>query len=332
MALEFRPIRFDAPTDQALKDITELYLEEWTGFSPETLYAKYAGNPQAPGTFPYFLGVYIDGKLAGANGYIATNFTSGGERYLGVQDCDSYVGKAYRGQGIFGKLIRECERLFAELGADFLFGYPNENSFGSYQRLGWTIGRHIDYQGKAYVGPLGAMMLARDKAALRTAERQGYELRELDPAALGSEGADLRGLGDHLAGQYVDGSYLAWRLRAERARYKAVLVRKDTQSSWVAWRQDEGSIKIMALGGQSAGMALALRSACISLGGRGRAQACSPLSEPAALAFRAAGFMGPTLMRMIKKRTMRVVYKALGTRTPDVGNLLDVQYADFDTV
>ncbi|HAE23373.1 MAG TPA: hypothetical protein DCG47_13795 [Spirochaetaceae bacterium] len=332
MALEFKPLRFETPNDQVLKDICELFLEEWKGFSPEALYAKYADNPQAPKAMPHFIGVYLDGKLAGANGYIATSFDRGGERYLGVQDCDSYVGKAYRGQGIFGKLIRECERLFADLGADFLFGYPNENSFGSYQRLGWTIGRSIDYQGKAYAGPLGAALLALDKAVLRRAERQGHAARELSPAELGAEAGDMRQLAGGLVGQFVDGPYLAWRLRAERADYKAAIVRKGPQSSWAAWRQDEGSVKIMALGGEPEGMALALRCACASLKGRGRVQACSPLSAPALSAYKAAGFMGPALMRLVKKRTMRVVYKALSARTPDVGSLLDVQYADFDTV
>ncbi len=332
MAIEFRPIRFTTPKDQALKDITALFLEEWSGFSPEALYAKYAGNPQAPDSMPHFLGVYVDGQLAGANGYIATRFVQGSATFLGVQDCDSYVAKAFRGQGIFGKLIRECERLFAESGADFLFGYPNENSFGSYRRLGWTIGRHIDYQGKAYLGPLVSLMAARDRALIRKAERRGFVARELSPAELGVEGGDLRLLAGNLVGQYVDGPYLAWRLRAERARYKAMSVRKGERFSWAAWRQDEGSVKIMALGGEPEGMALALRYACAGLQGRGRAQACSPLAEPSRKAFALAGFMGPTFMRLIKKRTMRVVYKALNDRTPDIGSLLDVQYADFDTV
>lgn len=325
MDIRIEALRPAGPGDPVLRDLAALYSEEWTGFSPELLWAKYGNNPQAPAGLPPFLAVYADGRLAAANGYIATRFIGGERPLVGVQDCDSYVGRAYRGKGIFSKLIKECERVYAAAGADFIYGYPNENSFGSYRRLDWGIGRAADYRGKAYLGPLGASYRAADRAALRRARAGGWEIVPADPAALPAAAP-----GAGLVAQDTDGPYLAWRLAPGRGPYRAALARRGAQEGWAAWRVAEGGLKVMALGGDAQGSALALRYAAAGL--RGLAQAVEPLDPARAAALGAAGYMPAALMRLMKKRTMTVVWRALAKDLPDLGRILDLSYADFDTV
>lgn len=77
------------------------------------------------------------GRIVGANCFIVVEFTFGGDKILAVQSCDSMVHPAFRGCGIFSKMIVAAESHFKKRGYSFAFGFPNQNSLPGFTKLGW---------------------------------------------------------------------------------------------------------------------------------------------------------------------------------------------------
>ena len=65
-----------------------------------------------------------------------------GEQPLGCyQATDSATLKSYRGKGLFKRLTLECLDQLRE--SDFVFNFPNQNSLGTYVKLGWKCVENI---------------------------------------------------------------------------------------------------------------------------------------------------------------------------------------------
>lgn len=67
----------------------------------------------------------IGGRLATMNIFMPQTFTSGGLEVLGYQSGFSATSNAYRGRGLWPKLLQASEVVLAKEGAQFIFGYPN---------------------------------------------------------------------------------------------------------------------------------------------------------------------------------------------------------------
>ena len=61
----------------------------------------------------------------------------GGRKVKAVQSSDTIVHPAYRGRGIFSRLLVYGENRYQDLGCEFVFGFPNENSMPGFLKSGW---------------------------------------------------------------------------------------------------------------------------------------------------------------------------------------------------
>lgn len=324
MLIELKPLRLASPDDPALAALASLFGTEWTGFSPALLYAKYAGNPFAPTGAANFVAAYSGGELVAANGYIPARYRAGDTTLLGVQDCDSFVRADWRGKGVFSRIVAWSEEHYRAAGCDFLYGFPNENSFRAYEKAGWTIGRLVEYTAKPVVPIL-------ERLALSAADRKGLVVEPVAVAAL--PGGESRHDGGALELD-LGGGYARWRFAEERGDYEAWRVRdREGRIAWAVTRRDGGrGIRIMSVGGDTNLLPFALRAAILGPSGERLAIACHPVDHARARAFRLAGFLGPRITSLVKRRTMRLVYKNFNSGTGDLSCLLDLQYADYDTV
>jgi len=324
MSFELRALRFDNPDAPELAEVAALLNTEWSGFSPALLFAKYGGNPRAPEGAAHFVGAYADGALVAANGYIPARYRAGGSSLLGVQDCDSFVRSDWRGKGVFSRIVAWSEQHYRAAGCDFLYGFPNENSFRAYEKAGWTIGRLVDYVAKPMVPFI-------ERSILGAAARKGYVI---EPVGLDEVPDEVpEDPGASLALDLGEG-YARWRFSRERGAYRAWRAGDGAgRSAWAVARYDGGrGARIMASGGDVGLLSLALRAATLGEGRERLAIACQPAEEARSGAFRRAGFLGPRLTAFVKRRTMRLVYRSFNPGVGDLSRLLDLQYADYDTV
>lgn len=325
--MEYRELSFSSPTEPVLAEIATLLSTEWSGFTAESLYAKYAGNPHAlPGT-AHFICVYDGGRLVAANGYIPSRFRIGERVTLGVQDCDSFVRAECRGKGVFSALVRRAEAYFEGLGYDFLFGFPNAFSTGAYEKLGWTDVREVAYEGKPILfGSAGSGRAARGARGGIRVERISLEAA----AALESYPAGEGRL-------ELSPAYAAWRFPATRGSYEASLASAPGgDRAWAITGYDTATkaLRICALGGATGPARVGLLRALGRQASRplARIQACAPLDAAELADFRRAGFLPPALMRRIRRSTTKLICRTLGGRDAILASPWRIQYADFDTV
>ena len=78
------------------------------------------------------------GHIVGHYAAVPTYMNLKGLKVLGAQRVDAAVDARYRGKGMFGTLYRESCRAAASDGIQFLYGVPNEMSYGRLIRLGTT--------------------------------------------------------------------------------------------------------------------------------------------------------------------------------------------------
>jgi hypothetical protein len=81
-----------------------------------------------------------------------------GKRYLAAQSGDTMTHPAHSGKGLFTTLARMTYDLAKQEGIQFIFGFPNKNSYpGFVKKLNWTHHENIvDYTINIYALPLAA--------------------------------------------------------------------------------------------------------------------------------------------------------------------------------
>jgi GNAT superfamily N-acetyltransferase len=322
--MEYRELTFASVNDPALAEIATLLSSEWTGFSPASLYRKYAGNPHAlPGT-AHFICVYDEGSLVAANGYLPARFRIGNRSVLGVQDCDSFVKAECRGKGIFSGLVRRAEASYGAMGYDFLYGFPNVFSRGAYEKLGWTFVRDIDYVGKP-------LLLAPQTRGQTT--RAGLRIEPISVEAA----AVLESYPENEVRLELGKDFAAWRFPAARGLYEAFLAtdsRGECAHAITAYNEDSGALKICVLGGSSSEARIALlRQLGRRMGRRvKRILACAPNDSSELSEYRRAGFLTPSIMRFVKHSTTTLICKELSDRSAPTDLSWRIQYADYDTI
>jgi predicted N-acetyltransferase YhbS len=77
-----------------------------------------------------------DGHIVGHYAAVPTYMNLKGLKVMGAQRADAAVNAKYRGKGMFGALYRECCNAAASDGIQFLYGVPNEMSYGRLIKLG----------------------------------------------------------------------------------------------------------------------------------------------------------------------------------------------------
>lgn len=94
--------------------------------SVELLHRQYEKNP-----FGYaWLSMLVDGnRIVGLNSYVPSYYLVQRTQRIFANSIDSMVEKPYRDFFNFNDMIRAAYKTMAANGVDFVYGYPNDNSF-----------------------------------------------------------------------------------------------------------------------------------------------------------------------------------------------------------
>lgn len=350
--MEFREIRFQGPEDPSLSSISSLLNEEWTGFSPEQLFRKYSGNPVEKDESPHFICMYENGVLAAANGYLPVEYHDGDRILYGVQDCDSYVARAFRKRGYFTELVKQAESRYRGYGYDFIFGFPNKKSLKTYQNLGWEQGAEMRFAVRilnpSLIQPQNntrwAMVLLRPgfkvwnavlgtrlRASLRRFRKSGYKFEEL-PAEAYKEKVPK----DSRFRLRLGTDYLRWRFGGSKNKYSTIQADGPSGESriLISFEAERRILRILAIDGTSE----EARSAALCFlshtwkdkVSRIRAWVSDP--EDRERDYPAAGFLNPRLVDSFFGVSLNFLYKDLSGHSIPVGSRWYLRYVDSDTV
>lgn len=117
-------------SDASFNKFHRLYTEVFKRDIPyETLYKKYDSSYLGQKN-RYWGHLALNSKQEAISycGSIPFIFNIEDETYLGAHSCDHMTRKDARGKGIFVKLNEASDQICQELGADFVFGFPNQNN------------------------------------------------------------------------------------------------------------------------------------------------------------------------------------------------------------
>lgn len=94
--------------------------------SIELLHRQYEENPFG---FAWLSMLVDDDRIVGLNSYVPSYYIVKGERRVLANSIDSMVEKTYRDFFNFNDMIRAAYKTMAANGVDFVYGYPNDNSY-----------------------------------------------------------------------------------------------------------------------------------------------------------------------------------------------------------
>ena len=108
-------------------------------FSRSNYDAQFSWRFEKPSEYrPIIVCAVESGKVISFNSWIKWLFTWEGETFVGYQSGESATDYNYRGMGIWRRLIKFGEDIARQRGyIDFLFGFPNNNSFGILLKAGY---------------------------------------------------------------------------------------------------------------------------------------------------------------------------------------------------
>ena len=111
------------------------------------------GNNPAP-----FAVARSGGQIVGISSYIQSLMQFGDVTGTSFQAVDSFVSKSMRGKGVFTHLARAYDDYSKEIGADLIWGFPNDNAAPAwFGKLGW----HCHGQVPFLIKPLRSGFFAR---------------------------------------------------------------------------------------------------------------------------------------------------------------------------
>jgi GNAT superfamily N-acetyltransferase len=97
---------------------------------------EYQRNPFAS---PLIAIARSSGNVVGQEAYFAVPMKAGEQRVIGAQSVDTMVDPAWRGVGVFKKLVISTLEEGKKRGFPLFYGFPNRNSYHGYiQRFGWV--------------------------------------------------------------------------------------------------------------------------------------------------------------------------------------------------
>ena len=86
-----------------------------------------------------YLALTIDNEPAAFYGVIPCHFRIGPEIFLAAQSADTMTHPQHRNRGLFIQLATKTYDLARSEGVDFIFGFPNKNSYGGFVKLKWVF-------------------------------------------------------------------------------------------------------------------------------------------------------------------------------------------------
>ena len=131
--------------------------------SHDVFWHKHYGNPNRL-SVPLLV-EKIENDTIGMNGFMAAKFICDSKELYAAQSCDSAVLPQYRGKSVFSSIIKRAQNQLKDEGVDFLFGFPNQNSYPGFIKLGWK--HTVDFS--RFFLPVNFYALLRNKIGKKCA-------------------------------------------------------------------------------------------------------------------------------------------------------------------
>lgn len=126
---------FDLSIEGPSDEIIDFYVT--TGLTRATAGAAAVNWSFAQNPLPFAI-ARSGGRIVGLSAYIRSRMTFAGRSGWALQAVDSYVDATARGKGVFSRLARAYEEHAQSLGADLIWGFPNDNAAPAwFDKLGW---------------------------------------------------------------------------------------------------------------------------------------------------------------------------------------------------
>ncbi|MBP6334792.1 MAG: GNAT family N-acetyltransferase [Bacteroidia bacterium] len=138
------------------------------GFDPgEEYYRKKNETSKLGEPFLGYIAYSNSGEPSAFYGVYAHPVEYEGKHYIAAQSGDTMTHKAHTGKGLFTELAKLTYALAKEKGIQFIFGFPNKNSYpGFVKKLSWQCpGTLKEYRKKVFTFPL--VKFAKKFALLR---------------------------------------------------------------------------------------------------------------------------------------------------------------------
>jgi hypothetical protein len=117
-------VSLDLSDRQVVENIKCIATSAGFSFSPE----KLVSNLRDSSPKSVCLGAFVEGELAAINAFMAHEVLIDGRRYDAYQSGWSATLPEHQGKGLFRRIIGEAKRYLGEIGAPFIFGFPNSVS------------------------------------------------------------------------------------------------------------------------------------------------------------------------------------------------------------
>lgn len=106
---------------------------------------KHFQNPQAGRPSSIFGCIdTATGKIVGINGFLQMKYQYEDWVFDVFESCDTAIDPNYRHQGIFTGIQLKAAETFKEWGFDAVVGYPNNNSYPGFMKMGWKDLTHTN--------------------------------------------------------------------------------------------------------------------------------------------------------------------------------------------
>ncbi len=113
----------------------ELLARTFPGRSDGSTFSWRFERPE--GKRPILICAKCEENVVAFNSWIPWPFIYRGTEYTGYQSGETGTDVAFRGRGLFSRILREADRVASNLGIDFFFGFPNRLSRGALHRVGY---------------------------------------------------------------------------------------------------------------------------------------------------------------------------------------------------
>lgn len=200
---------------------------QWKPEDPNADFYSWKHDRNPAGTSPTWVATTDDGRIVGLRVFLRWDYIDGnGRRYRTVRAVDTATDPDFKKRGIFTRLTLGALEPLAEMGVDFIFNTPNDQSRPGYEKMGWRVDGRVPAVARPALNPSSwvRMRSARTSAELWSQELPlGVEAAEAlaDDAAVGRLLAARTESGVHTDRTIA---HLRWRFGFAPLRYRAVLL------------------------------------------------------------------------------------------------------------
>lgn len=124
---------------QNIHHLVSLYLKVFGQVTSKSFLLKKYDTKAIGVDYVGFIAIAPSGIAAAYYGVIPCNFQISGERVVAAQSADTMTHPDFRKKGLFQLLAKKTYELAPTLNIQFIFGFPNQDSYPGFVKLGWKF-------------------------------------------------------------------------------------------------------------------------------------------------------------------------------------------------